>query len=179
MNAAPIAMRFLYVIPVVVGIGLLLGWSMLAVRKQETVQINGSLGAQQLQNVLDRQKVEITLGGAPLTVEVVNTAESITQGLSGRTEIGADGMLFVFPNTVETGFWMKEMRFDLDIVWIADGTVISVLPNVPRPTPGQALSELPTYRPDQPFDMVLELPAGQAEELSVARGAIIELYSEE
>jgi uncharacterized membrane protein (UPF0127 family) len=106
-----------------------------------------------------------------LYVEVVSTPAEITQGLSGRDVIGSDGMLFVFDEALVPSFWMKEMRFPLDMVWIRDGVVVDVHRDVPAPGAGTAEAALPRYQPSEAVDMVLELPAGSAQEWGVAPGS--------
>lgn len=118
----------------------------------------------------DQQKVSINLKGRTIQVEVVNTPASITQGLSGRSEMGADGMLFVFSTARQTSFWMKEMRFDIDMVWIHDGKIVGITAAVPAPDPQTPLNQLPTYPSPQAVDMVLELPAGTAQDWDLALG---------
>lgn len=118
----------------------------------------------------DRTIRTITVGDVPFTVEVVYTPESVEQGLSGRTSIGSDGMLFVFPELIQAKFWMKDMLFDLDMVWIASGSVVSILESIPKPEPDTALSDLPIYSAPVSVDMVLELPAGKAAELGISVG---------
>jgi uncharacterized membrane protein (UPF0127 family) len=85
------------------------------------------------------------------------------KGLSGATEAellsqGAEGMLFVFGQAEERTFWMNEMNFNLDVVWILNGKIVSISENVPAPKAG----EEPTRMYSGPIgaDMVLELPAG-------------------
>lgn len=123
----------------------------------------------QLLSIADRSFIPVRVGGIDLTVEVVNTAESVTLGLSGRESIGADGMLFVFPRSGELRFWMRDMLFDLDMVWINDLTVIDISRNVPKPT--SATSVLPTYSPKSPASLVLEIPAGKAAEWNIIEGS--------
>lgn len=123
----------------------------------------------------DRQRVQIQVAGQPMTVEVVNQPASITLGLGERTEIGADGMLFVLPTTQVTSFWMKGMSFDLDLIWIRDNRVIGVTANVPAMMPETAPQDLPLYPSPVEVDMVLEIPAGQAEKKGIVTGANLEL----
>ena len=120
----------------------------------------------------DRERRVITIAGVPLEVEVVASAESTAQGLSGRESIGADGMLFVFPDSQVRRFWMPDMQFDIDILWIQDKTVVDISEQVPKPLPEQKV--LPTYSPTQPVNRVLELPAGKASELGIGIGASVE-----
>ena len=102
-----------------------------------------------------------------IQVELVNTGPSIERGLSGRTELGADGMLFVFSQEHIPSFWMKEMQFDLDFVWLRGGQVVELTANVLAPEPDIPLSELPTYSPAEPVDWVLEFPAGSIDQWQV------------
>jgi uncharacterized membrane protein (UPF0127 family) len=107
----------------------------------------------------------------PLTVEVVSNPARIARGLSGRSEIGSDGMLFVFPAAGEYQFWMKEMLFALDIIWIRDGRVTGIEANVPFPDPATPLNKLPRYSPPGLVDMVLEVPAGFAARQGIEVGS--------
>lgn len=120
--------------------------------------------------IADRQIVGLQLGQRELRVEAVTTPRSWTQGLSGRSEIGSDGMLFIFPQKELRRFWMIDMQFDLDMVWLADGAVIGVTANVPKPLPGQVPAELPTFASPGAADWVLELPAGKAGEYGIEPG---------
>lgn len=123
--------------------------------------------------VSDRQAITVQIGQKQLTAEAVITSESISQGLSGRSEIGYDGMLFIFAEPKTPSFWMKEMQFPLDFIWIDQGKVIDLTENVPPPEPGQALAELPTYTPRIPVTFVLEVPAGSVQEWGVQMGDLV------
>jgi uncharacterized protein len=105
-----------------------------------------------------------------LQLEIVNTPQSIEQGLSGRDEIGADGMLFIFDQSKIPQFWMKEMKFDLDLVWIRELIVVEITENVTAPDLNTPLSQLTTYTPKQPVDMVLEVEVGKAKEWGLMVG---------
>ncbi len=106
--------------------------------------------------------LKIKLGQQNLQVEIVNTSASISQGLSGRDEIGSDGMLFLLPQTGMPIFWMKEMKFDLDMIWLKNNLVVDITREVPHPDPETPLKSLPVYSPKTPANMVLEVRAGQA-----------------
>jgi len=61
-----------------------------------------------------------------INVELANTNASREIGLSYRTSMNQDeGMLFVFDKIGKYGFWMKDMNFPLDILWLdEEGRVI-------------------------------------------------------
>lgn len=113
----------------------------------------------------------VTLKGRTLRVAVADTPEERDRGLSGTAGLGNDqGMLFVFPEEGIYGFWMKGMRYSLDIIWIAnDGRVVYIVRDA---TP----QSFPTdFLPDTPARYVLELPAGWANAHGVSIGDSVSL----
>ena len=104
----------------------------------------------------------VTIGGASFVVEVADTQAAQQQGLSGRELLDeGTGMLFVFEEERHLSFWMKEMNFPLDMVWVdASCKVVDISRDVPIPEPGQTLAGLPTYGPETPAKYVLEINAG-------------------
>lgn len=106
----------------------------------------------------------VTVGDQAYTVEIAATPEEQALGLSNRDDLDANsGMLFPFMPPHSASFWMKDMRFPIDIVWIAGGKVVGVEKNTPPPQPGAETRSLPTYESPQPVDYVLELKAGQSQ----------------
>ena len=61
------------------------------------------------------------VGDYSVDVEIAQTEEERTRGLSGRNSLGTvQGLLLVFPTNDYHGIWMKEMKFSIDIIWISD-----------------------------------------------------------
>ena len=100
-----------------------------------------------------------TVSLAEFSIEVADTGEARTQGLSGREEVPERfGMLFVFPEAGRYGFWMKDMRVAIDIIWLAeDGTVLAIDEAVSPETYPHS------FYPPQPVRFVLETKAGEAQ----------------
>jgi uncharacterized protein len=118
----------------------------------------------------------VKVGDAEVQVEVADTPQELSDGLSRRPPLDPDrGMLFELPGTSRQPFWMKDMRFPIDIVWIANGRVVDISPRLPTPKPGTADSNLPLYRPRQPVDSALEVSAGWARENGVGAGDAVEV----
>ena len=110
----------------------------------------------------------VKVGGAEFNVELAETSEQHTRGLSYRESLKqGDGMLFIFNPAQPVSFWMYEMSFPLDIVWIKDGKVISVERGVPHPAKNTDPKDLPTYPSPGEIDMVLELNAGEAANINI------------
>ncbi len=118
------------------------------------------------------ERVEVRIGGLVVRAELARTPEERVPGLSGRPSLRQDGgMLFVFPTEQRPGFWMKDMRFPLDFVWISAGRhVAGVTENVPPPSPGTADSALPLYSSDSPVLYVLEVNGGAVRRSGVRVG---------
>lgn len=118
----------------------------------------------------------LEIGNKKIFVEIVNTPERMQQGLSGRKKLNNDqGMLFDFSGLQERrpGFWMKDMKFDLDLVWIKDKKIIGITPNVPRPK--SVDDKLPSYYPSGDINQVLEVNAGWSEKYKIKVGDEIKL----
>jgi len=118
------------------------------------------------------------INGHEISLEISDTAETRERGLSGRDSLAVDnGMLFVFPEAGNYGFWMKGMRFPIDIVWIAYDTVVGWEADV-DPQIGVPDASLAVYYPPSPADRVLELPGGRAAALDIALGTKISFHNE-
>ncbi|MCC7160759.1 DUF192 domain-containing protein [Candidatus Nomurabacteria bacterium] len=63
----------------------------------------------------------VRIAGQNIKVELAVTAEEKQKGLSGRNNLKEDkGMLFVFENLDNYSFWMKDMNFPIDMIWIGE-----------------------------------------------------------
>ena len=113
----------------------------------------------------------VALGGAKVNVVLARTRTEIEQGLSGRDPLARnEGMLFVFDKDDTYAFWMKDMKFSIDIIWLAvNGTVVDLAENVSPSTYPQS------FRPKVPARFVLEVPAGFAREYMVRVGDVAKL----
>jgi len=101
--------------------------------------------------------VAVTIRGATFHAELALTPERRAQGLSGREELAPDeAMLFLFGAPGLPGFWMPDMHFDLDLVWIRGDRIVDLTPFVSRREPDRV------HRPSEPTDVVLEVLAGTA-----------------
>lgn len=102
--------------------------------------------------------VRVIVGETPIRAEVAATPRARSRGLSGRDTLpGGTGMLFRYDRAEPRVFWMRDMRFDLDVVWIRGDSVVDVTTAVRRPGPGGAPTRMGTH---QAVDLVLEVPAG-------------------
>ncbi len=114
---------------------------------------------------------QVVIDGATFTVEIASTTLEQTRGLSYRTSLGQnDGMLFIFPIGAVQTFWMKDMNFPLDMIWISGTTVVGFTENIPAPVSGTPLWSLPVYSSPPNTDKVLEVNAGTVAKYGIKTG---------
>lgn len=112
----------------------------------------------------------IIINNHQFEIEYARTNAEIEHGLSGRTSLDQNrGMIFLFSQKALYRFWMKDMHFPLDMIWIDNDIIVDISANVPTPQ-NPDLSQLPTYSPRQPADKVLEINAGLAQKYSFQIG---------
>ena len=100
-------------------------------------------------------------------LEVAQTPEEQAIGLMFRTELPDDrGMLFPIAPPRNVRFWMRNVQIELDMIFLREGIVQAIIPNVPP-----CFSETcPNYGPDVPVDGVIEIKGGRAAQLGLKVG---------
>jgi hypothetical protein len=98
--------------------------------------------------------------GRAVTAELAVTDEERQQGLMFREKLDENqGMLFLFEGEDVHAFWMKNMKFAIDILWL-DGQkrIVHLEAGVPPCT----ADPCPSYVPKAAARYVLELKSGAA-----------------
>lgn len=116
----------------------------------------------------------VKIAGQEIRVEVARTPKSWAKGLAGRKDLAENrGMFFVFPEAERRSFWMKGMKFSLDIIWINRGQVVDIAPDaLPDNT------QNPTFfYPRLPANQVLEVKAGFGEKYGLKIGDEVKLLT--
>jgi uncharacterized membrane protein (UPF0127 family) len=114
---------------------------------------------------------EVKISGKTYFVEVAQTSVERQKGLSGHMPLLENsGMLFVFDRPDDYGFWMKDMFFPLDIIWISnDYRVVHLEKNISPDT-------YPTvYYAGVPVLYVLEISAGQIDKNNIKIGDFLKI----
>lgn len=104
-------------------------------------------------------------------LEVADTTLLRARGLSGHAPLGkGEGMIFVFSEDDTYGFWMKDMLFPIDIVWLdAEHRIVDVKKDaLPASYPE-------VFTPARPARYVVEIPAGFFEEHHLKMGDTLEI----
>jgi hypothetical protein len=112
----------------------------------------------------------IEIGGKKFIAKTSLTQEEHARGLGGEKSLCRRcAMLFVFNDNGQKSFWMKEMNFDLDIIWIAGGKIAYIAKNVSHNSPD-------IITPNLGADKVLEISAGLSDRFGFKAGDPIRIY---
>lgn len=116
----------------------------------------------------------VELDGKRYNVEIADDDAERERGLMFRDEMALDrGMLFLHEREEPLAYWMKNTKIPLDILYFDTGRrLVAQQRDVPPCTLGDAC---PPYPSNAPARYVLELNAGQAEQLRLATGAELKL----
>lgn len=111
------------------------------------------------------QKSEL-ISGHTFTIQKAVIEADRNKGLSGKKCIPENqAMLFVFDKPDTYGFWMKDMNFPIDMLWLdADKKVVFIQKNA---TPE---SYPKVFKPKEKSLYVLEVASGTADKLNVTVG---------
>jgi len=123
-------------------------------------------------NLPEQQLAHISVGNVPLYITVADTPQKQQQGLSGTDSLPQDqGMLFVFPQDGSYAFWMKDMNYSLDILWLdTAGKIVYMKENLSPDT-------YPiTYQSPVPARYVLEVNAGFVDANNISVGDIVHFH---
>lgn len=118
----------------------------------------------------------IYIGNTQFKSAIANDNKTRERGLSGHPKLEDDqAMVFSFVNSERKrpGFWMKEMLFPIDIIWVRENIVVDISKNVPAPEPGTPLNDLPLFYPKEPIDTVIEINTGLSDKLNIKTGTTV------
>jgi uncharacterized membrane protein (UPF0127 family) len=120
-------------------------------------------------NVHYRHDKKLLVNGHQLYAEIASSDQQKATGLSGRACIPeGQAMLFMFDRPGYYPFWMKGMKFPIDIVWLSPAkTVVTVYQNVTPETYPKSFTN------SQPAEYVVEVGVGQAQKLGILTGTAV------
>lgn len=123
---------------------------------------------QNIQDKFQAKKIErISIGQTQINVEISDSTSELAKGLSGRESLDEDsGMYFVLGKKRMVNFWMKGMKFPIDIIWIDGNKVVGYVENAQLPTE----HDIPTFSSIVPVTNVLEVNAGFVQKHSLKTG---------
>jgi len=120
-------------------------------------------------------KAAVSVNGFKLIADLAVTQDQQIKGLAIRNDVNeSEGMLIVFQHPSRQSFWMKDMKFPIDIIWLnANRSVVYIVSNLePCPVRGYC----PGYLPDSDSLYVLETSAGFSQRHNVRVGTQIQFH---
>lgn len=115
---------------------------------------------------------KVKIRSTVITVEVAATEAQKQKGLGDRSSMAPNhGMLFSYDHKEQYNFWMRGMRFPLDILWIDGNKIVDITENVPNPKPGESPV---VVKPDVAVNRIVEINAGMVEQFGIKVGDTVE-----
>lgn len=106
------------------------------------------------------------MGSASFVIERADTQAARAQGLSNRDSLPANqSLLFVFDESERHCFWMKDMRFPIDMIWINDEKRVVHIEQSVKPE-----SYPESFCPPSVARYVIEVNAGQVSQSGITAG---------
>ena len=115
-------------------------------------------------------KVSVVIGSRTIVASVADTQVLQEKGLSGTASLSADqAMLFVFRSPSKYSFWMKDMHYPIDMIWLDSKKKVVFIKKhaTPESYPEQ-------FIPTTPAQYVLEVSDGFTDTQKVHVGDIVE-----
>ncbi|MBP6979639.1 DUF192 domain-containing protein [Candidatus Curtissbacteria bacterium] len=111
------------------------------------------------------QSTQVKILRLKVNADVASDANSRAVGLGGRESLAKDaGMLFVFDSEAKHSFWMKNVKFPLDIIWLDKNKKVVHFVKNAQPDTGGALD---IYTPPKKAYYVLEVNGGMIDEFGL------------
>jgi hypothetical protein len=117
--------------------------------------------------IFQGNRIKAVINEREFKLEVASDDGERKKGLGGRERICENcGMIFQFPVSGNYSFWMKDMKFSLDIIWILENKVVYIAKNIP-------FDYRENMMPEVWADKVLELNAGTCDRNNIKEGDIV------
>ena len=120
---------------------------------------------------------KVTVNGFEVMADIAVTDEQRAKGLDIKNNLTENqGMLFVFEQPDKYGFWMKGMKFPIDIIWLdSNGAVTHIEHSLKPCPPSNSNLVCPVYFPEKESLYVLETVPGFSMKHSVRLGSHVGL----
>ena len=140
--------------------------------RQQELNLNQSMSGTNSSGSNGYRHINVTVNGIELIADIAETDEQRTTGLSVKGSLPENqAMLFVFNTEAQHPFWMKNMKFPIDIIWLnSDKSVVHVEHKL-QPCILNIFCQI--YKPKNNSLYVLETAAGFAERHGVVEGSTV------
>ncbi len=119
-------------------------------------------------------KPHLIIRDIKFNVEIANSQREKEIGLSKYSNIDNNfALVFLFEKPDVYRFWMKNMKFSIDIIFVNKNKIIQIYEDVPYPK--YKYDVLPIYKPEENANMVIETKAGTAKKYNFKKGDLVRL----
>jgi uncharacterized protein len=120
-------------------------------------------------------KSYVVIDGKRFSVDIAATEDQREKGLSIFDKLPSKkGMIFTFDSPGAYSFWMKGMKFPIDIIYINNNKIVDIFPEVPYP---QNTTDSPvTVKPTEKANYVLEINAGLSRKYNFKKGDVVDIH---
>lgn len=114
----------------------------------------------------------VKINGHEFQLVIAKTEQEKQIGLSKNSTLEQNkAMLFIFDKDGFYSFWMKDMKFPIDIIFIKGNKIVTIYKNTPKPIDSQNLQ---IYSPTETSNRVIEINAGLSEKYKFKVGDTVE-----
>jgi uncharacterized membrane protein (UPF0127 family) len=138
------------------------------------ITITGVASLKYLKNNNVSKAPTATINNHTFKLELAKTQQDKVIGLSKKEMLDKNtGMLFLFEKPSILSFWMKDMKFPIDIIFIKNNRIVTIHKNVlPPKNPND---KLPIYNSKELADTVLEINAGLSKKYNFKENDLVRL----
>lgn len=123
-----------------------------------------------------RERATILVGTTEVEVDLAIEPFEQQLGLGYRNGLDENtGMLFIGSAPSSKTFWMKGMRFCIDIIWVHEGEIKGAAESVCPDPEGTADADRARFSSGEPVTHVLEMPAGWLNANGYGPGTLVDL----
>lgn len=118
---------------------------------------------------INKRQTHLSIGGQVMYARVADNDDSRRKGLSGTPSLGErEAMLFIFDAPSRWGMWMRDMNYNIDIVWLSgEKRVVYMAEDISPDTYPRV------FLPNEDALYVVELPAGFIKKYGVGVGHLV------
>lgn len=117
------------------------------------------------------QPIVVLPNGTVIALEIADDDAQRIRGLSDRAGLPSGrGMMFLHEESAVQSYWMKDMAFSIDIIWINENEVVGFVEDAEPEEP-----PLTIYSSPAPVDKVLEVFSGFVAQNGLKIGDILDI----
>ena len=127
-----------------------------------------------INNYFSKKNSSVSINGTSFKVIVAKTDNQKEKGLSIYKSLPEnEGMIFPFEKADYYSFWMKGMKFSIDIIYIKDNKIVQIFKRVPYPKTSS--DKLTVVTPKEKSNYILEINSGFSDKYKFKEGDKVEI----